>query len=65
MAVAYYLHKTKCQIKIPYWLVVVGWPASIAIMGSLIFGMVDGYFEVWPTAFYVSVGHTGKYYISI
>lgn len=59
MIVGWYLHKTKCQIKMPYWLVAVGWPASLIIIASLIFGMVDGYFEVWPTAFYVSVGHTG------
>ncbi|CAK1548341.1 unnamed protein product [Leptosia nina] len=59
MMVGWYLHKTKCQVKIPYWLVVVGWPTSLAIIGSLIFGMVDGYFEVWPTAFYISIGHTG------
>ncbi|KAI8429706.1 hypothetical protein MSG28_000273 [Choristoneura fumiferana] len=58
MIVGWYLHKTKCQVKMPYWLVAVGWPVSLAIIGSLIFGMVDGYFEVWPTAFYVSVGHT-------
>lgn len=58
MIVAWYLHRTKCQIKIPYWLVMIAWPASLAIMGSLIFGMIDGYFEVWPTAFYVSIGHT-------
>ncbi|XP_049886800.1 nose resistant to fluoxetine protein 6-like isoform X2 [Pectinophora gossypiella] len=58
MVVGWYLHKTKCKVRLPYWLVVVGWPCSIAILGSLIFGMVDGYFEVWPTAFYVSVGHT-------
>ncbi|XP_048005216.1 nose resistant to fluoxetine protein 6-like [Leguminivora glycinivorella] len=58
MIVGWYLHKTKCQVKMPYWLVAVGWPTSLAIIGSLIFGMVDGYFEVWPTAFYVSVGHT-------
>ncbi|KAM3966683.1 nose resistant to fluoxetine protein 6 [Aphomia sociella] len=58
MIVGWYLHKTKCQVKIPYWLVAVGWVTSLAIIGSLIFGMVDGYFEVWPTAFYVSVGHT-------
>ncbi|XP_047515060.1 nose resistant to fluoxetine protein 6-like [Pieris napi] len=59
MMVGWYLHRTKCQVKIPYWLVAIGWPASIAIIGSLIFGMVDGYFEVWPTAFYISIGHTG------
>ncbi|XP_013195317.2 nose resistant to fluoxetine protein 6-like [Amyelois transitella] len=58
MMVGWYLHKTKCQVKIPYWLVAVGWISSLAIIGSLIFGMVDGYFEVWPTALYVSVGHT-------
>lgn len=60
MVVGWYLHKTKCQVKMPYWLVAVGWPCALAIMASLIFGMVDGYFEVWPTAFYVSIGHTGK-----
>ncbi|KPJ15566.1 Nose resistant to fluoxetine protein 6 [Papilio machaon] len=59
MVVGWYLHKTKCQVKMPYWLVAVGWPCALAIMASLIFGMVDGYFEVWPTAFYVSIGHTG------
>ncbi|XP_037964452.2 nose resistant to fluoxetine protein 6 [Plutella xylostella] len=58
MMVGWYLHSTKCQVKIPCWLVALGWPASVAIIGSLIFGMVDGYFEVWPTAFYVSIGHT-------
>ncbi|XP_068629079.1 nose resistant to fluoxetine protein 6-like [Battus philenor] len=58
MIVGWYLHKTKCQVKIPYWLVAVGWPSALVIMASLIFGMVDGYFEVWPTAFYVSIGHT-------
>lgn len=60
MIIGWYLHKTKCQIRMPYWLVVAGWVCSLAIFGSLIFGMVDGYFEVWPTAFYVSVGHTGN-----
>ncbi|KPI95566.1 Nose resistant to fluoxetine protein 6 [Papilio xuthus] len=59
MVVGWYLHRTKCQVKMPYWLVAVGWPCALAIMASLIFGMVDGYFEVWPTAFYVSIGHTG------
>ncbi|XP_026484393.2 nose resistant to fluoxetine protein 6-like [Vanessa tameamea] len=59
MIVGWYLHKTKCQVRIPYWLVAVGWPTALVIITSLIFGMVDGYFEVWPTAFYVSVGHTG------
>ncbi|XP_047534911.1 nose resistant to fluoxetine protein 6-like [Vanessa atalanta] len=59
MMVGWYLHKTKCQVRIPYWLVAVGWPTALVIITSLIFGMVDGYFEVWPTAFYVSVGHTG------
>ncbi|KAL0895874.1 hypothetical protein ABMA27_011895 [Loxostege sticticalis] len=59
MMVGWYLHKTKCKVRIPYWLVAVGWVGSLAIIGSLIFGMVDGYFEVWPTAFYVSIGHTG------
>ncbi|XP_045505733.1 nose resistant to fluoxetine protein 6-like [Colias croceus] len=59
MMVGWYLHRTKCQVKIPYWLVAIGWPVSLLIIGSLIFGMVDGYFEVWPTAFYVSIGHTG------
>ncbi|CAH2068446.1 unnamed protein product, partial [Iphiclides podalirius] len=58
MIVGWYLHKTKCQVKMPYWLVAVGWPCALVIIGSLIFGMVDGYFEVWPTAFYVSIGHT-------
>ncbi|KAJ0181075.1 hypothetical protein K1T71_003160 [Dendrolimus kikuchii] len=58
MMVGWYLHKTKCQVKLPYWLVVIGWPCALAIIGSLIFSMVDGYFEVWPTAFYTSVGHT-------
>ncbi|VVC89545.1 unnamed protein product [Leptidea sinapis] len=59
MLVGWFLHKTKCQVRIPYWLSAIAWPASFAIMGSVIFGMVDGYFEVWPTAFYVSIGHTG------
>ncbi|KAI5642502.1 acyltransferase family domain-containing protein [Phthorimaea operculella] len=58
MIVGWYLYKSKCQVKLPYWLVALGWPCSLAVFGSLIFGMVDGYFEVWPTAFYVSVGHT-------
>ncbi|XP_059047455.1 nose resistant to fluoxetine protein 6-like [Achroia grisella] len=58
MIVGWYLHKTKCQVRIPYWLVAAGWITSLAIIGSLIFGMVDGYFEVWPTAFYVSIGHS-------
>ncbi|CAB3237057.1 unnamed protein product [Arctia plantaginis] len=57
MIVGWYLHKTKCQLKLPYWLVAVGWPVALAIFGSMIFSMVDGYFEVWPTAFYISVGH--------
>lgn len=60
MIVGWYLHKTKCQIRMPYWLVPIGWICSLAIFGSLIFGMVDGYLEVWPTAFYVSMGHTGN-----
>lgn len=60
MMVGWYLHTTKCKVRIPYWLVSVGWVGALAIIGSLIFGMVDGYFEVWPTAFYVSVGHTGN-----
>lgn len=60
MIIGWYLHKTKCQIRMPYWLVAAGWVCSLAIFGSLIFGMVDGYFEVWPTAFYVSMGHTGN-----
>lgn len=64
MMVGWYLHKTKCQVRIPYCLVAVGWPCSLAIFGSLIFGMVDGYFEVWPTAFYVSIGHTGSNFSS-
>ncbi|CAH2100104.1 unnamed protein product [Euphydryas editha] len=59
MLVGWYLHKTKCQVRIPYWLVMIGWPTSLVIIGTLIFGMVNGYFEVWPTAFYVSIGHTG------
>ncbi|XP_046973932.1 nose resistant to fluoxetine protein 6-like [Vanessa cardui] len=59
MMVGWYLHRTKCQVRIPYWLVAVGWPTAMVIITTLIFGMVDGYFEVWPTAFYVSVGHTG------
>ncbi|KAL4706806.1 hypothetical protein ACJJTC_010040 [Scirpophaga incertulas] len=58
MIVGWYLHKTKCKIQMPYWLVAVGWTGALAIIGSLIFGMVDGYFEVWPTAFYISIGHT-------
>ncbi|XP_034840927.1 nose resistant to fluoxetine protein 6-like [Maniola hyperantus] len=58
MMVGWYLHKTRCQVRIPYWVVAIGWPTSLVIITSLIFGMVDGYFEVWPTAFYVSVGHT-------
>ncbi|XP_026764609.2 nose resistant to fluoxetine protein 6-like [Galleria mellonella] len=58
MIVGWYLHKTKCQVRIPYWLVGAGWISALAIIGSLIFGMVDGYFEVWPTAFYVSIGHS-------
>ncbi|XP_035429809.2 nose resistant to fluoxetine protein 6 [Spodoptera frugiperda] len=58
MIVGWYLHKTKCQLKLPYWVVAVGWPVALAIIGSLIFSMVDGYFEVWPTAFYISIGHT-------
>ncbi|XP_053601315.1 nose resistant to fluoxetine protein 6-like isoform X2 [Plodia interpunctella] len=58
MVVGWYLHQTKCQVKIPYWLVAIGWATALAIIGTLIFGMVDGYFEVWPTALYVSVGHT-------
>ncbi|CAG5042180.1 unnamed protein product [Parnassius apollo] len=58
MIVGWYLHKTKCQVKIPYWLVTVAWPCSLVLIASLIFGMVDGYFEIWPTAFYVSIGHT-------
>ncbi|XP_075986822.1 O-acyltransferase like protein-like [Anticarsia gemmatalis] len=58
MVVGWYLHKSKCQAKLPYWVVFVGWPVALGIIGSLIFSMVDGYFEVWPTAFYISVGHT-------
>ncbi|KAJ8734676.1 hypothetical protein PYW08_013926 [Mythimna loreyi] len=58
MVVGWYLHKTKCQLRLPYWVVALGWPVSLAIIGSLIFSMVNGYFEVWPTAFYISVGHT-------
>lgn len=60
MMVGWYLHKKKCQAKLPYWLVVIGWPGALAIICSLIFSMVNGYFEVWPTAFYTSIGHTGK-----
>lgn len=60
MVIGWYLHKTKSQVRMPYWLVAAGWVCSLAIFGSLIFGMVDGYFEVWPTAFYVSMGHTGN-----
>ncbi|CAH0691218.1 unnamed protein product [Chilo suppressalis] len=58
MMVGWYLHKTRCKVHIPYWLVAVSWTGSLAIIGSLIFSMVDGFFEVWPTAFYISVGHT-------
>lgn len=60
MIIGWYLHKTKCQVRMPYWLVAAGWVCSLVIIGSLIFGMVDGYFEVWPTALYVSMGHTGN-----
>ncbi|XP_026725868.1 nose resistant to fluoxetine protein 6-like [Trichoplusia ni] len=58
MIVGWYLHKTKCQLRMPYWVVGLGWPVALGIIGSLIFSMVDGYFEVWPTAFYISIGHT-------
>ncbi|XP_037300821.1 nose resistant to fluoxetine protein 6 [Manduca sexta] len=61
MAVGWYLHKTKCQPKIPYWMVIIGWPVALGVVASLIFSMVDGYFEVWPTAFYISIGHTGTW----
>lgn len=60
--VGWYLHKTKCQVKIPYWVVTLGWPVALALIASLIFSMVNGFFEIWPTAFYVSMGHTGTYY---
>ncbi|XP_041974726.1 nose resistant to fluoxetine protein 6-like [Aricia agestis] len=59
MIVGWYLHRTKCQVKMPAWVVAAGWTLALTIIGVLIFGMVDGYFEVWPTAFYISVGHTG------
>ncbi|XP_028035847.1 nose resistant to fluoxetine protein 6-like [Bombyx mandarina] len=58
MIVGWYLHKTRCQKRIPYWLVALGWPSALAIIACLIFSMVDGYFNVWPTAFYISIGHT-------
>ncbi|XP_012548006.1 nose resistant to fluoxetine protein 6 [Bombyx mori] len=58
MIVGWYLHKTRCQKRIPYWLVALGWPSALAIIACLIFSMVDGYFDVWPTAFYISIGHT-------
>lgn len=58
MVVGWYLHKTKCQTKLPYWMVMIGWPAALGIIGALIFSMVDGYFQVWPTALYISIGHT-------
>lgn len=61
MIVGWYLHKTRCQLRLPYWVVALGWPVALAMIGSLIFSMVDGYFEVWPTAFYISIGHTGMF----
>jgi hypothetical protein len=60
MLTGWFLWKLKGKLKIPLWTGLFGWPGALAIFGSLVYGMKDGYLEKWPTAFYVSIGHTGK-----
>jgi hypothetical protein len=59
MITGWYVHRVKGRIILPLWMTTACWILAVGIMTSLIYGMKDGYLEVWPTAFYVSIGHTG------
>ncbi|XP_077295360.1 nose resistant to fluoxetine protein 6-like [Arctopsyche grandis] len=58
MATGWYVYKCGGKVTIPWWLNLISWPCAMGIVSSLIYGMKDGYLDQWPTAFYVSIGHT-------
>lgn len=61
MCTGWLLHRIQNRLILPAWAVVLGWTCSLAIMWSLVYGMLYGSLSVAATAAYVSIGHTGKF----
>lgn len=60
MITGYIIHSVKKPPRVPFLLNIILWLLSIGILFSLIFGVWEGQLSIITTAFYVSIGHTGK-----
>lgn len=54
----YILFKTKCQLKLPMGVELIGWILSAAIMFSVVYGLYPGNLTVMVSSVYAALGHT-------
>ncbi|XP_011170992.1 nose resistant to fluoxetine protein 6 [Solenopsis invicta] len=54
----YILFRTKCQLKLPMGVELIGWILSIAIMFSVVYGLYPGNLTVTVSSVYAALGHT-------
>ncbi|XP_011632801.1 nose resistant to fluoxetine protein 6 [Pogonomyrmex barbatus] len=54
----YILFKTKCQLKLPMGIKLIGWMLSVAIMFSVVYGLYPGNLTVMVSSVYAALGHT-------
>lgn len=65
MITGYLLYRVRVPPKIPFVINLGLWIVSIFILLSIVFGVTAGRLSLFMTAFYVSLGHTGKAALSI
>nr|XP_014286082.2 nose resistant to fluoxetine protein 6 [Halyomorpha halys] len=54
----WFLHKTKCSIRMSKCVALIGWSISLLVLGALVYGVLDANLGVTGSALYVSLGHT-------
>lgn len=54
----YILFKTKCQLKLPMGVELIGWILSVGIMFSVVYGLYPGNLTVMVSSVYAALGHT-------
>lgn len=60
MLTGYIIHKVKTPPKISGRINILLWILSLGLLALIIFGVWEGQLNEVSTAFYVSIGHTGK-----